>query len=395
MGARATLRRPLTSGPPAPGPGGARRGAPAGAAPPLPSRRACPIGVSGLAYAHPGGDLLFSGVSFRLRRAARRPGRRQRRRQEHAAEARRRAARPTRARSPLGGPHAYMPQDVGVTTTADGARAALVARPARLRAAGERDARGRARSPPGDERPASSWARRSATGRRSAATSWRASGTRPAGAIVGAGFTRSATVRATTLSGGERKQLVLDAAVRLRRRRPAARRARQLPRRPGQARARAAHPRVQEDDPADQPRPRAPGRRGATRSSRSRATAPGCTATRTRPTRRRASTARRCWATRAALEGGGAPAARADQDCSRSARGTRRSGPRRPTRWSRAGSASSTPGPPPAAGRRPARSTSACAAATRRAACSPRGRSASTGWSSRSTTRSTSASASG
>ena len=56
-------------------------------------------------------------------------------------------------------------------------------------------------------------------------------------------------------------------------------------------------PRDAQDRPADQPRPRAADARPATRSSRSRATAPGSTAAPTPPTPRRASTARSCSAT--------------------------------------------------------------------------------------------------
>ena len=56
-----------------------------------------------------------------------------------------------------------------------------------------------------------------------------------------------ATGRSSTLSGGEQKRLALEALLPRRRRRPAARRARQLPRRPGQALARGAAARDAED----------------------------------------------------------------------------------------------------------------------------------------------------
>ena len=173
--------------------------------------------VSDLAYAHPGGDLLFADVSFQSSPGDHvGPRRRQRRRQEHAAaDPRRRAAAPTRATSSSAGASRYMPQDVGVGDDARTVRELLLVAGARARCAtrasamlaAERAARGGRRRAPacalgdGDRRLVG----------RSAATSSRASGTPPAGGSSRAAFDeRRPTAPAVTLSGGERKRLVLD-----------------------------------------------------------------------------------------------------------------------------------------------------------------------------------------
>ena len=202
------------------------------------------IAVSNLAYAHPGGDLLFSDVSFRLP-AGRHAGLigDQRRRQVHAAARRwpgelerRRGRRRARRPGAVHGPGRRRRQ------TASMRELLLSVAPARVRDAGLRDARApSASSRAGDDgRPASGSARRSAPGRTSAATSSRASGTPPAGGSSGAGLDEVGDRAADQVSGGERKRLVLELLFASDAPGAAARRARQLPRRAGQARARGA-----------------------------------------------------------------------------------------------------------------------------------------------------------
>ena len=309
----------------------------------------------------------------RLARQARRADRRQRRRQDARCCASSRASsRPRRARSSVGGRGAYMPQDVGAGPT----------RPDRPRPA--RRAGARARCGP----PASACSRPSAR--------WPA-GDDAAGMDLGDGIGEWSELGGYELEGqwdaacrrivrapfaDDRGPAGADAlrrraqaararpAVRLRRRRAPARRARQLPRRPRQARARGADRDDEEDRPADLPRPRAAHRPPSTRSSRWRATAPGCTAapTRTYPeARERAPEAARRRGE--ALERRGAPALQADEDVQGAGElqlglgeegrrdgdalaALRRARARRPRRWSTS------------------RSACACAAATPRAAWS-------------------------
>ena len=147
------------------------------------------------------------------------------------------------------GAFAYMPQDVGVGPDS-GAHGARAAAGGGARAAARRRRRGcsppSASWRPAPTRPARACgsARRSATGPSSAATSSRASGTPRAGGSCARGSTRSAARETTQLSGGERKRLVLEVLFESDAAGAAARRARQLPRRPGQARARGADRRV-------------------------------------------------------------------------------------------------------------------------------------------------------
>ena len=239
------------------------------------------------------------------------------------------------------------------TATADGPRAAARPRPGRPARGGDARCSGpSATSPPAPTRPRPAWrsARRSATwselGGYELEGQWDAACRRDRRRGLRRGRRPR---RADELSGGERKRLVLELLLHRRRRRAAARRARQLPRRPRQARARAAHRGVAEDDPAHQPRPRAAGRRGAHDPSRSRAPAPGSTAGPTRPTPRRARTARSSWATRCGAGRTRSAGSSATTSSSRSAPGTRPTSRRRPTPRRRAGSASSTPArrPPP------------------------------------------------
>ena len=269
-------RRPLTSGPPAPGlpaePGGAR--------PPAPPRRYRRV-EHVLDRRHRPRLRPPGGRSAVLRRVVQgRPGpprrarRRQRRRQEHAAADPGRRARADEGEVARGGRVAL--HAPGRRRRGDGrsascccARARAAARrrasalldAERALAAGDDDGRHALGEAIGD------W---SELGGYELEGQWDAACRR----IVRAGFDEVGDRPATTLSGGERKRLVLDVAVRLRRRGPAARRARQLPRhaRPS-AWLEQQIARVAQDHADHQPRPRAARRRVATRSSRSRATA--------------------------------------------------------------------------------------------------------------------------
>ena len=171
------------------------------------------VTVSGLAYAHPGGDLLFSDVSFRIvARPARRPRRANGVGQEHAAaDPRRGAVSPTTVRPRWAAVSATWPRTSASATAAHRARALAVARaarrPRRRTARAHRRARARRR---GSRRRHAGSARRSPTGRRSADTSSRGTGTRPAGGSFARRSTSSLTAPRVTLSGGERKQLVID-----------------------------------------------------------------------------------------------------------------------------------------------------------------------------------------
>ena len=243
-----------------------------------------------------------------------------------------------------------MPQDVGVARRrAHRARAAARPRPGAAARRGRSgcsrpsaSSRARRRRPAGHARSA----RRSATGPSSAATSSRASGTRPAGGSSARGFDEVGDRPATTLSRRRAQAARARRAVRLRRARPAARRARQLPRRPGQARRWRRRSR--------------PSKKTVLLISHDRellaaacdaivtleGNGAGCTAARTRtyPEAREQRQQKLLGDRLRAVEATrSAPArARADlQGAGRSTRGLARSGP---TRWRRAGSASSTPG---------------------------------------------------
>ena len=101
--------------------------------------------------------------------------------------------------------------------------------------------------------------RRSPSGPTPAATTSRSSGTSVHAPALGVPYERAKYRDLTTLSGGEQKRLVLEFLLARARRGAAARRAGQLPRRARQDLARGADPRVAEDDPVHQPRPRAAG----------------------------------------------------------------------------------------------------------------------------------------
>ena len=172
------------------------------------------VAVSRLAYAHPGGDLLFSDVSFRVS-----PG-------QHVGlvgtngvgkstllKILAGALTADEGEAAVGGRLAYMPQDVGVGAQ-DGeptVRTLLLSlAPGALRRAGESVARLEVRLTHGDSEAGialgeaiADW---SALGGYELEGHWDASCRR----IVGAGWSTLADRPASTLSGGERKQLVLD-----------------------------------------------------------------------------------------------------------------------------------------------------------------------------------------
>ena len=241
--------------------------------------------VCDLAYAHPGGDLLFDDVSFRV------PAGR------HAGVVGANGVGKSTLLRVLTGElpadegdaiarraRAYMPQDVGHGRRAPSASCCSASRPARCARPASGCSPPSGRWPPATTRPGWSSAPRSASGRSSAATSSRASGTPPAGGSCARGFAEVGDRPAVTLSGGERKRLVLDVLLRLRRRRAAARRARQLPRRPRQARARGADRASKKTILLISPRPRAARGARATRSLTLEGNGAGCTAAPTRPT---------------------------------------------------------------------------------------------------------------
>src|SRR5579875_763401 len=170
------------------------------------------IAVSGLAYAHPGGDLLFSDVSFRVA-----PGR-------HAGLVGTNGVGKSTLLRILageleaiegegvhGGRLLLMRQDVGLDITGQTVRGLLTAlAPRALREAGERVADSERRLADGDldagmalGEAIGDW---SALGGYELEAQWDSSCRR----IVRAGFAELADRPAATLSGGERKQLVLD-----------------------------------------------------------------------------------------------------------------------------------------------------------------------------------------
>ena len=170
------------------------------------------VAVSGLAYAHPGGDLLFSDVSFRVS-----PG-------QHVGLVGRNgvgkstllkilagALIPDEGEYAVGGAVGYMPQDVGVGDGESSVRELLLSlAPHAVRQAGERvlalEAQLEAGDPSAGIKLGEAIADWSALGGYELEGHWDASCRR----IVRAAFDEIADRPARTLSGGERKQLVLD-----------------------------------------------------------------------------------------------------------------------------------------------------------------------------------------
>ncbi len=170
------------------------------------------VAVSGLAYAHPGGDLLFSDVSFRVS-----PG------QHVGLVGRNGVGKSTLLRilagvlsadegeHAVGGSLGYMPQDVGVGDDARSVRELLLSlAPHAVRQAGESilvlEADLAAGDPSAGIKLGEAIADWSALGGYELEGHWDASCRR----IVRASFDEIADRPAHTLSGGERKQLVLD-----------------------------------------------------------------------------------------------------------------------------------------------------------------------------------------
>jgi ATPase subunit of ABC transporter with duplicated ATPase domains len=170
------------------------------------------VAVSELAYAHPGGDLLFDGVSFRIS-----PG-------DHVALVGANGVgkstllrvltgelKAEEGEVAVGGRLAYMPQDVGSGTDERTVRELLLAlAPGALRTAGERMAAAERALEAGDEQAGmdlgaaiGDW---SELGGYELEGQWDAACRR----IVRASFADLAERPAVTLSGGERKRLVLD-----------------------------------------------------------------------------------------------------------------------------------------------------------------------------------------
>jgi ATPase subunit of ABC transporter with duplicated ATPase domains len=170
------------------------------------------VAVSGLAYAHPGGDLLFSDVSFRIS-----PG-------QHAGLVGTNGVgkstllkilagvlAPGEGEAAVGGRLGYMPQDVGTGDGEGTVRQLLLSlAPHAVRLAGERmlalEARLAAGDPDAGMQLGETIADWSALGGYELEGHWDASCRR----IVRAGFAELADRPARTLSGGERKQLVHD-----------------------------------------------------------------------------------------------------------------------------------------------------------------------------------------
>ena len=170
------------------------------------------VAVSHLAYAHPGGELLFSDVSFRVS-----PG-------DHVGligangvgkstllEILAGELSPDEGEVSVGGVAAYMPQDVGVTDDDRRVRELLLSlAPLSIRAAGERVSKYEDELAAGDDAAGvklgaaiGDW---SALGGFELEGQWDAACRR----IVRAPFAELADRPAITLSGGERKQLVLE-----------------------------------------------------------------------------------------------------------------------------------------------------------------------------------------
>jgi ATPase subunit of ABC transporter with duplicated ATPase domains len=353
------------------------------------------IVCSDLAYAHPGGDLLFENVSFRIS-----PG-------DHVALVGANGVGkstllrvligelpPEEGEVSVGGRVAFMPQDVGSAGDTRTVRELLLGLAAgALGSAGRRVLEAERALESGDDD--AGMALGSAIGDWSELGGYELEGQWDAACrrIVRSSFSELADRPAVTLSGGERKRLVLDVLF-------------------------ASDADVllldEPDNFLDVPAKRAleaqiaASRKTVLVISHDREVLagaaksvmtlegngcwihPGSYATyrpRARPARRASAT--RSGAGRTRSSGCASSCGR-----SRSAPATARSGPRRLTPWSRAGSAS----PPPVRRRRPSatsRSRSACAAPTRRGWPSSWRTSASTGSSTRSRRRSTSASGSG
>jgi ATPase subunit of ABC transporter with duplicated ATPase domains len=170
------------------------------------------VAVSGLAYAHPGGDLLFSDVSFRVS-----PG-------QHAGLVGTNGVgkstllkilagelSPDEGEGTVGGRFGYMAQDVGVGDGDQTVRELLLSlAPRAVRVAGETmlgvERQLAAGDPDAGMRLGEAIADWSALGGYELEGHWDASCRR----IVRASFDELAERPARTLSGGERKQLVID-----------------------------------------------------------------------------------------------------------------------------------------------------------------------------------------
>ncbi len=170
------------------------------------------VAVSHLTYAHPGGDVLFSDVSFKVSSG------------EHVGlVGTNGVGKSTLLRviagvlvadegeTAAGGIVAYMPQDVGVSDDRRTVRELLLSlAPLALRRAGEQIIRSEAELDSGDQdagmRLGTSMSDFAALGGYELEGQWDASCRR----IVRAPFEELAGRRSVTLSGGERKQLVLD-----------------------------------------------------------------------------------------------------------------------------------------------------------------------------------------
>jgi ATPase subunit of ABC transporter with duplicated ATPase domains len=168
--------------------------------------------VSRLAYAHPGGDVLFSDVSFRLSAG------------EHVGlvgssgvgkstllKVLVGALSPDEGEASVGGITGYMPQDVGVMDDTRSVRELLLSlSPLAVRLAGERVLRFEAQLAAGDHaagmKLGTAIADWSALGGYELEGQWDAACRR----IVRASFPELADRPAVSLSGGERKRLVLD-----------------------------------------------------------------------------------------------------------------------------------------------------------------------------------------